>query len=254
MSFYGFVPGFTAQKLQPPQYHVFQHPVMAVPSPPVLTIQNPQHQLVQPVVPLTTMILVSPPPIFAVPVALPPSLPLATASALPPGAPTGAVSSSSSSGERRLNMRIVFYGHPDGRYALTDTSWSRDELPSRDGLLAALARFAKQHHGIAIRHAGGRIDASRVKVYVMPQGSRAREGGLCGLRVEKGAEGLVTPGDVVRVLGADVDEGVWEGGLRGVMEEGGNEVVVGVDMGVAGDGDGDGNGDGDGGGDGGASA
>jgi hypothetical protein len=132
-------------------------------------------------------------------------------------------------------MRIVFYGHAD-KYALTDAHWSRDDLPSRDAFLGALAKYATSHHKIAIRHAGGRIDPAKVKVYVMPGGSLAKEegGGLCGLKVERGGvEGLVTTGDVVRVLdGVGVDEGVWKGEVeRLVGGEGGGDVVVGVWMG-----------------------
>ncbi|KAL6852197.1 hypothetical protein J3F83DRAFT_719231 [Trichoderma novae-zelandiae] len=201
MPFCGFVPGFAAQMPGSMQYHAFQQPmVMAVPSPQVLTIQPQQQQQVQPVLPLT-MMMVSPPPIFVVPAAFPLSLPLAPTSVLPPGAPTGQLPSSGG-----LKMRVVFYGHSDG-YALTEASWGPDNVPSRDGLLAALATWAG-HHGIAIRHAGGRIDVAKVKAYVMPRGSGLRGGGMCGLRVEKGAEGLVSTGDVVKVLGLDVDEGL----------------------------------------------
>ncbi|PTB74144.1 hypothetical protein M440DRAFT_1040237, partial [Trichoderma longibrachiatum ATCC 18648] len=199
------------------QYYVFQQsPVMALPSPQVLTIQYPP---VQPVVPLT-MTMVSPSPIFVVsPTASSPQPSWATP-VLPPGAPEGRASSSSfsegrassSSSEGGLKMRIVFYGHAD-KHNLTDVFWSKDDLPSRDAFLASLGKFAAQHHKIAITHARGRIDPAKVRVYVLPGGSLAKEEGeLCGLKVEKGVEGLVTTGDVVRVLnGVDVDEGVWRG-------------------------------------------
>ncbi|KAL7806247.1 hypothetical protein V8C44DRAFT_360658 [Trichoderma aethiopicum] len=173
------------------QYYVFQQPpVMALPSPQVLTIQYPP---LQPVVPLTMMV-VSPPPIFVVPPTASSPQPSWAAPVLPPGAPEGRASSSSEGG---LRMRIVFYGHSD-KYVLTDVFWSKDDLPSRDAFLASLGKFAAQHHKIPIQHAGGRIDPAKVRVYVMPSGSLAREeGGLCGLKVEKGVEGLVTTGDVV---------------------------------------------------------
>lgn len=123
-------------------------------------------------------------------------------------------------------MRIVFYGHAD-KHNLTDVFWSKDDLPSRDAFLASLGKFAAQHHKIAITHARGRIDPAKVRVYVLPGGSLAKEeGGLCGLKVEKGVEGLVTTGDVVRVLnGVDVDEGVWRGEVERLRGEGGMSLL-----------------------------
>ncbi|TFA97603.1 hypothetical protein CCMA1212_010701 [Trichoderma ghanense] len=138
MAFCGFVPGSAAHTPRPAQYHVFPQPmVMAFPSPQVLTIQYPQQQHVQPVMPLT-MMMVSPPPVFVMPTTFSLQLPLAI-SVSPPGAtPPGRSSSSEAKG---LSMRIVFYGHSDSDgYALTDASWSRDDLPSRDKFLAAVGK------------------------------------------------------------------------------------------------------------------
>ncbi|KAL7948208.1 hypothetical protein V8C42DRAFT_313784 [Trichoderma barbatum] len=226
--YYAPFPSFAAQMPRPLQYHVFQQPMLSMLSPP------PQFLAVQH--PLSIMMTVSPPPVFALPT--PPSLPL-TLSILPPGAPAPQISSSKGA------LKVLFFGHaPDqGDHPLCSiqASWG-DFIPSRDGLLAALASWAGVH-GLAIRHAGGRIDAAKVKLYVLPRGSSGRPGGLFGMRVVAG-EGLEIPGDVVRVVRLDVDEGVWEDALRHVRREGYEAVVV-VDMSVSASSDGDGNGDAD---------
>jgi hypothetical protein len=95
-------------------------------------------------------------------------------------------------------------------------------------LLAEIATCAG-HHGLSIRHPGGRIDPFRVKLYVLPKSSGSK-GLLNGIEFEPGI-GLVVPGDVVRVvmLGG-IEEKDWEEALKEIRKEG-YEAVVAVDMG-----------------------
>jgi hypothetical protein len=89
------------------------------------------------------------------------------------------------------------------------------------------------HHGLLIRHPGGRIDPLKAKLYVLPKGSSGGGGGvLSGIDVVPGA-GLVVPGDMVKVvrLGA-VEERDWEEALREIKREG-YEAVVAVNMSVS---------------------
>ncbi|PNP60573.1 hypothetical protein THARTR1_00597 [Trichoderma harzianum] len=203
------MPSFATEMSRPLQHYVFQQPmVIPMPVPQFVALQQP----------LSTMMITSPP----VAVSFPPLLPL-TMSVLPPGAPIP-----SSKG-----FKVVYFG-----YAATESrqpwcgihaSWATI-VPSRDGLLAAVASWTGLH-GLAIRHAGGRIDAARVKLYVMPRASLGRDGGLCGMRIVPG-EGIVLPADVVRVVTLDVDEGIWEEAVRDVRREG-YEALVAVDMSVS---------------------
>lgn len=213
----------------PLQHYFFQQPMMIpMPVPQFMALQQQQQQHVQPVVPLSTMMVV-PPPVAVMPMSFP-----LTMSILPPGAPQATLTPSSK------GFKVVYFG-----YAATESrqpwcaihaSWV-NIVSSRDGLLAAIASWTGLH-GLAIRHAGGRIDAAKVKLYVMPRGSLGRDGGLCGMQIVPG-EGLVLPADVVRVVTLDVDERAWEEAVRDVRREG-YEALVMVDMSVsAPDGDGD---------------
>ncbi|KAJ4857428.1 hypothetical protein T069G_08325 [Trichoderma breve] len=194
--------------------------MIPMPVPQFVPLQQQQH------VPFSTMMIMSPPPVAVMPISFPPSLPL-TMSILPPGAPL-ATSIPPSKG-----FKVVYFG-----YAATESrqpwcaihaSWV-NIVPSRDGLLAAVASWTGLH-GLAIRHAGGRIDAGKVKLYVMPRDSSGRDGGLYGLQIVPG-EGLVLPADVVKVVTLDVDERIWEEAVRDVRREG-YEALVAVDMSVS---------------------
>ncbi|KAH0523539.1 hypothetical protein TsFJ059_008531 [Trichoderma semiorbis] len=199
---------------RPLQHYVFQQP-MVIPMP------LPQ-QHVQPVVPLPMTMLMSPP----VAVMLPPSLPL-TMSILPPGAPQTTPIPPSK------GFKVVYFGYTPTEsrqpWCAIHASWM-NIVPSRDGLLAAIASWSTLH-GLTIRHAGGKIDAAKVKLYVMPRDSSGREGGLYGMQIVSG-EGLVLPADVVKVVTLDVDESVWEEAVRDVRREG-YEALVAVDMSVS---------------------
>ncbi|RFU79869.1 hypothetical protein TARUN_2358 [Trichoderma arundinaceum] len=154
------------------------------------------------------------------PTPLSPSQPI-----LPPGAP-----SLKSVPPRGLCLRVVFYGHASHEHntpplCVTNATYA-DSVPSRDGLLADVASWAGLH-GLSIRHAGGRIDPSKAKLYILPRGSPG--GGLLALEVVPGG-GLAMPGDVIKVVRLEgVEERVWEETLRDVRREG-YEGVVAVDM------------------------
>lgn len=219
MAFCQYIP--TVEMSRPLQHYVFQQPMMIpLPVPQFVALQQQQH--VQPVVPLSTMMIVPPP----VAVMLPPSLPL-TMSILPPGAPLA------TSIPPRKGFKVVYFGYAPTEsrqpWCAIHASWA-NIVPSRDGLLAAIASWTNLH-GLAIRHAGGRIDAAKVKMYVMPRDSSGRDGGLYGMRIVSG-EGLVLPADVVKVVTLDVDERVWEEVVRDVRREGYEALVV-VDMSVS---------------------
>ncbi|KAK6446864.1 hypothetical protein FP744_10003114 [Trichoderma asperellum] len=132
-----------------------------------------------------------------------------------------------------FTLRIVFYGHPSDEYTpplcLSSATYKDWSLPSRDALLAGIATWAG-HHGLSIRHPGGRIDPLRVKLYVLPKGNNALV--VSAMDVVPGI-GLVVPGDVVRVVRlGEVEERDWEEALREIKREG-YEAVVAVDMGVS---------------------
>lgn len=135
-----------------------------------------------------------------------------------------------------ISLRVVFYGHPsDDGYTLpmcpSSTTYKESALPSRDSLLAEIATWAG-HHGLSIRHPGGRIDPLRVKLYVLPKNSSSR-GVLCGIHYEPGA-GLVVPGDVVKMVKlGGIEEKDWEEALKETQKEG-YEAIVAVDMGDGG--------------------
>ncbi|QYT04184.1 hypothetical protein H0G86_011110 [Trichoderma simmonsii] len=207
---------------RPLQHYVFQQPMMIPMSVPQFVALQQQQQHVQPVVPLSTMMIMSPPPVAVMPMSFP-----LTMSILPPGAPQTTLIPPSK------GFKVVYFG-----YAATENrqpwcaihaSWA-NIVPSRDGLLAAIASWTGLH-GLTIRHAGGRIDAAKVKLYVMPRDSSGRDGGLYGMRIVSG-EGLVLPADVVKVVTLDVDERVWEEAVRDVRREGYEALVV-VDMSVS---------------------
>lgn len=132
-----------------------------------------------------------------------------------------------------ITLRVIFYGHPsDDHYTpplcLSSTTYKESALPSRDALLAEVATWAG-HHGLSIRHPGGRIDPLRVKLYVLPKSSSSR-GLLSGMDYEPGV-GLVVPGDVVKVVKlGGIEEKDWEEALKEIKKEG-YEAVVAVDMG-----------------------
>ncbi|KAK4061619.1 uncharacterized protein Triagg1_10248 [Trichoderma aggressivum f. europaeum] len=202
---------------RPLQHYVFQQPMMiSMPAPQFVAVQQQQHHIT-PVVPLSTM-MIMPPPVAVMPMSLP-----LTMSILPPGVPS----------PLSTGFKVVYFG-----YAATESrqpwcaihaSWV-NIVPSRDGLLAAIASWTGLH-GLAIRHAGGRIDAAKVKLYVMPRASSGRDGGLHGMRIVPG-EGLVLPADVVKVVTLDVDEKDWEEAVRDIKREG-YEALVAVDMSVS---------------------
>lgn len=211
------IPSFATEMSRPLQHYVFQQPMMIpMPVPQFVALQQQQH------VPLSTMMIVPPP----VAVMLPPSLPL-TMSILPPGAPL-ATSIPPSKG-----FKVVYFGYAPTEnrqpWCAIHASWA-NIVPSRDGLLAAIASWTNLY-GLTIRHAGGRIDAAKVKLYVMPRDSSGRDGGLYGMQIVQG-EGLVLPADVVKVVTLDVDERVWEEAVRDVRREG-YEALVAVDMSVS---------------------
>ncbi|KAL6821184.1 hypothetical protein J3E69DRAFT_50065 [Trichoderma sp. SZMC 28015] len=218
MAFCQYIP--TVEMSRPLQHYVFQQPMMIpMPVPQFVALQQQQH--VQPIVPPPTMMIVSPP--VAV---MPMSFPL-TMSILPPGAPR-ATSIPPSKG-----FKVVYFGHAPTEnrqpWCAIHASWA-NIVPSRDGLLAAIASWTGLH-GLTIRHAGGRIDSAKVKLYVMPRDSSGRDGGLYGMQIVPG-EGLVLPADVVKVVTLDVDERVWEEAVRDVKREGYEALVV-VDMSVS---------------------
>lgn len=212
----------TVEMSRPLQHYVFQQPMMIPMSVPQFVALQQQQQHVQPVVPLSTMMIMSPPPVAVMPMSFP-----LTMSILPPGAPQTTLIPPSK------GFKVVYFG-----YAATENrqpwcaihaSWA-NIVPSRDGLLAAIASWTGLH-GLTIRHAGGRIDAAKVKLYVMPRDSSGRDGGLYGMQIVQG-EGLVLPADVVKVVTLDVDERVWEEAVRDVRREG-CEALVMVDMSVS---------------------
>ncbi|KAL7909933.1 hypothetical protein GGI35DRAFT_447442 [Trichoderma velutinum] len=226
-------PSFAPELSRPLQHHIFQQPMMIpMPLPQFVALQ--QQQQLQPFLPLSTMMVMSP-PVAVMPMSFSPSLPL-TMSILPPGAPLASPVPPSS------GFKVVYFGYAasDARHPWCGihASWA-DIVPSRDGLLAAIASWSALH-GLTIQHAGGRIDVAKVKLYVMPRGSSGRDGGLYGIQIAPG-EGLVLPADVVKVVVTlDVDESVWEEAVRDVRREG-YEALVAVDMSAsAPDGDGDG--------------
>ncbi|KAL7955431.1 hypothetical protein V8C34DRAFT_316428 [Trichoderma compactum] len=232
MAFCPYIPisSFAAEMSRPLQHYGFQQPMMIpMPVPQFVALQQQQQQQhVQPVVPLSAMMIVSP-PVAVMPMWLP-----LTVSILPPGAPQATLFPSSK------GFKVVYFGYAAAEsrqpWCAIHASWA-NMAPSRDGLLAAIASWTGLH-GLAIRHAGGRIDAAKVKLYVMPRGSSGRDGGLFGMRIVP-AEGLVLPADVVKVVALDVDERAWEEAVRDVRREG-YEALVAVDMSVsAPDGDGD---------------
>ncbi|KAF3058809.1 hypothetical protein CFAM422_011958 [Trichoderma lentiforme] len=209
---------------RPLQHYVFQQPMMIpMPVPQFVALQQQQH--VQPVVPSPTMMIV-PPPVAVMPMSFLPSLPL-TMSILPPGAPLATPIPPS------RGFKVVYFGYAPTEsrqpWCAIHASWV-NIVPSRDGLLAAIASWTSLH-GLAIRHAGGRIDGAKVKLYVMPRDSSGRDGGLYGMQIVPG-EGLVLPADVVKVVTLDVDERVWEEAVRDVRREGYEALVV-VDMSVS---------------------
>ncbi|KAK0756742.1 hypothetical protein N5P37_010898 [Trichoderma harzianum] len=214
---------------RPLQHYVFPQPMMMPMSvPQFVALQQQQH--VQPVVALSAM-MIMPPPVTVMPMSFP-----LTMSILPPGAPRATLIPSS------RGFKVVYFGYAPTEsrqpWCAIHASWV-NIVPSRDGLLAAIASWTGLH-GLAIRHARGRIDAAKVKLYVMPRDSSGRDGGLYGLQIVSG-EGLVLPADVVKVVTLDVDESVWEEVVRDVRREGYEALVV-VDMSVSAP---DGGGDGD---------
>ncbi|UKZ82212.1 hypothetical protein TrVFT333_009997 [Trichoderma virens FT-333] len=207
MAFYHYIsiPGFTTQMSQPLQYHVFQQPMVVAMSP-LSQFLAIQQQQVQPVVPLP-MTTISSPPVVVMPVPI--SLPL-NVSILPPGAPP------TSAFPPSKGFKVIYFGHATGEgrhhhpWCGIHAAWE-NIVPSRDGLLAAIGSWTGLH-GLTIRHAGGRIDAAKVKL----------------------------------VVTLDVDERVWEEAVRDIRRESFEAIVV-VDMSASvpnGDGDGDGDGDG----------
>lgn len=147
-------------------------------------------------------------------------------SVLPPGTDTNNLPRSC------FTLRVVFYGHPSDGYTpplcLSSATYKDSSLPSRDALLAGIATWAG-HHGLSIRHPGGRIDPLRVKLYVLPRGNALV---LSGMDLVPGV-GLVVPGDVVRVVRlGGIEERDWEEALREIKREG-YEAVVAVDMDVS---------------------
>ncbi|KAL7787105.1 hypothetical protein V8C37DRAFT_270718 [Trichoderma ceciliae] len=207
MAFVSHGLGFGAQQPRQSQYPIFQQPIVPVP-PYFLTLQQ--------VHPAGMMMAHVPLIIVVMPVPLPLSI-------LPPGAP------SFWNTPRGLTMRILLFGHTsDGHvpsFCVTNATYS-DPLPGRDALLSDLASWAG-HHGLSIRHAGGRIDPLKVRLYVLPRGSPG--GGIFGFQAVPGA-GLVMPGDVIKVVRLEeVEERHWEEALRDIRREG-YEAVVAVDM------------------------
>ncbi|KAL6797139.1 hypothetical protein J3E68DRAFT_402845 [Trichoderma sp. SZMC 28012] len=224
MAFCQYIP--TVGMSRPLQHYVFQQPMMIpMQVPQFVALQQQQH------VPLSTMMIMSPPPVAVMPMSFP-----LTMSILPPGAPQ-ATSIPPSRG-----FKVVYFGYAPNEnrqpWCAIHASWA-NIMPSRDGLLAAIASWTGLH-GLTIRHAGGRIDGAKVKLYVMPRDSSGRDGGLYGMQIVPG-EGLVLPADVVKVVTLDVDERVWEEAVRDVRREGYEALVV-VDMSVSAP---DGGGDGD---------
>ncbi|KKP05419.1 hypothetical protein THAR02_02450 [Trichoderma harzianum] len=221
MAFCQYIP--TVGISRPLQHYVFQQPMMIpMPLPQFVALQQQQQQHVQPVVPLSTMMIMSPPPVAVIPMSFP-----LTMSILPPGAPQSASIPPSK------GFKVVYFGYAANEnrqpWCAIHASWV-NIVPSRDGLLAAIASWSGLY-GLAIRHAGGRIDAAKVKLYVMPRDSSGRDGGLYGMRIVPG-EGLVLPVDVVKVVTLDVDERIWEEAVRDVRREGYEALVV-VDMSVS---------------------
>ncbi|KAM0515051.1 hypothetical protein ACHAPE_006374 [Trichoderma viride] len=212
------------QQIQIPYPTIVQQPAFpVVPQPQFLLQPQVQVQVYQPP-PVSMMVptMVAYPPFFTPPCSI--VAPAQPSSDLPPGADTHI-----SSG---ISLRVVFYGHPsDDIYTLpmciSSTTYTESALPSRDALLAEIATWAG-HHGLAIRHPGGRIDPSRVKLYVLPKSSSSR-GQLSGMSYEPGA-GLVVPGDVVKMVKlGGIEEKDWEEALKEIEKEG-HKAVVAVDM------------------------
>ncbi|KAL6813662.1 hypothetical protein V8C40DRAFT_283326 [Trichoderma camerunense] len=215
MAFCQYIP--TVGMSRPLQHYVFQQPMMIpMQVPQFVALQQQQH------VPLSTMMIMSPPPVAVMPMSFP-----LTMSILPPGAPQATPIPPSK------GFKVVYFGYAPTEsrqpWCAIHASWV-NIMPSRDGLLAAIASWAGLH-GLTIRHAGGRIDAAKVKLYVMPGDSSGRDGGLYGMQIVSG-EGLVLPADVVKVVTLDVDERVWEEAVRDVRREGYEALVV-VDMSVS---------------------
>ncbi|KAK1242478.1 hypothetical protein MKX08_005290 [Trichoderma sp. CBMAI-0020] len=216
-----FVSPILGVGVQHPRQIQIHYPAI-VPQPAMPVMLQPQFLLQPPPVSIMVPTMVVHPPLFTPPCFLVASAqPSPGADAHPPGS---------------ISLRAVFYGHPsDDDYTppmcLSSTTYKDSALPSRDALLAEIATWAG-HHGLLIRHPGGRIDPLRAKLYVLPKGSSSR-GLLCGINYEPGA-GLLVPGDVVKVVQlGGIEEKDWEEALKGIRKEG-HEAVVAVDMGDGG--------------------
>ncbi|KAL6886981.1 hypothetical protein GGI43DRAFT_388439 [Trichoderma evansii] len=203
------------------QYHtIVQQPVMPVLQPQFLLMPQVQtyHLPVSMMMPTTVAHLPFTPPLFI--------MAPAQSSILPPGANINP--------PRGITLRIIFYGHASDDstppICLSSAAY-KDSLPNRDALLAGIATWAG-HHGLSIRHPGGRIDPLRVKMYVLPKGNSV----LSGMDIVPGV-GLVVPGDVIKMVRlGGIEEEDWEEALREIKKEG-YEAVVAVDMSVSAGGD-----------------
>lgn len=210
------------QQIQIPYPTIVQQPVISV-------VPQP-HFLFQPQVQVHVQVYQPPPVSMMVPtMAAYPSFFTPPCFIVTPAQPSPGADTHQSSG---ISLRVVFYGHPsDDVYTLpmciSSTTYAESALPSRDALLAKIAILAG-HHGLAIRHPGGRIDPFRVKLYVLPKSSSSR-GQLSGMSYEPGA-GLVVPGDVVKMVKlGGIEEKDWEEALKEIEKEG-HKAVVAVDM------------------------
>ncbi|PTB41247.1 hypothetical protein M441DRAFT_68295 [Trichoderma asperellum CBS 433.97] len=223
MTFVSHVLGFG---INPPGQIQVHYPTIV--QQPMIPMSQPQFLLTPQVQYYHLPVITTTPTMVAHPPFTPPSFIVAPAqpSVLPPGTDINNLPSSF------FTLRIVFYGHPSDDYTpplcLSSATYKDSSLPSRDALLAGLATWAG-HHGLSIRHPGGRIDPLRVKLYVLPRGNALV---VSGMDVVPGV-GLVVPGDVVRVVRmGGIEERDWEEALREIKREG-YEAVVAVDMGVS---------------------
>ncbi|KAL7921566.1 hypothetical protein ACQKWADRAFT_295407 [Trichoderma austrokoningii] len=223
MAFVSHIPYLLVQ--QHPQQMPIQYPTIVVPQPQpqFLQLLPPPPPPLPPVsIMVPTMVVAQQPPLFFMASSAQPS---SSAVNLPRGV--------------GITLRIIFYGHAsndgdDDGYipplCVSSAIYEAASLPSRDALLAGIAVWAG-HHGLVIKHAGGRIDPFRVKLYVLPKSSSSK-GVLYGIEHESGV-GLVVPGDVVRVVRlGGIEEKDWEGALEEIKREGYGAVVA-VDMGEA---------------------
>lgn len=217
-----FVSHFLGFGVQHPRQVQFQYPTIvqqpAVPIPQPQFLLMPQIQIYHPpasmIMPTMVAYIPLTPPLFITTPAQP--------SLLPPGADSNL--------PRGIVLRIAFYSHASDDYTpplCLSSATYKDSLPSRDALLAGIATWAG-HHGLSIRHPGGRIDPLKVKMYVLPKSNSL----LSGMDVVPGV-GLVVPGDVISVVRlGGIEEKDWEEALREIKKEG-YEAVVMVDIGVS---------------------